>query len=793
MNDIVKEFLVESYDNLDRLDRDFLDLEKDGGNKDTVSSIFRTIHTIKGTCGFLGFKKLEALAHVAENLLAKLRDGAMPVTPEIISTLLAAVDGVRTMLKCIEETEADGEEDYAPLKDKLTRLQTPQGTDWKPAPLADRMDPASATAAAQLLDATSLGLAAGPTPSPFGEVLVKEGKANPIQVEKALQMQVEGDPRRVGEILIEQGAIKPDDVRTALKKQEEQKGAVTDSSVRIDVVLLDRLMNLVGELVLERNRILQFGQGADTGLNSSVQRLSRITSELQEGVMKTRMQPVGNVWNKFPRVVRDLAMACGKKIRLELEGKDTELDRTLLDAMKDPLTHLVRNSVDHGVETPERRLATGKPEEGVIFLRAFHEGGQVIIEIHDDGGGIRPEKIKAKAVEKGLISAAESERMGDTEALQLIFLPGFSTAEKVTNVSGRGVGMDVVKTNIEKIGGQVDISSTVGKGTTFRLKIPLTLAIVPALIVLAGKERFAIPQVALRELIRIEGGEGMEKVQGRHFYRLRGNLLPILFLSQELGLARDIDVNGILKIVVLQTDGKMIGLVVEDIRDTEEIVVKPLGKQLKSVDIFAGATIMGDGKVALILDIAGMARRGHADGVIENQVEAKGRSAASKDEHLTTLLLLRTPDDGRMVIPLSQVARLEEFQSSTLERAGNLHVVRYRDEIMPVIPVMEWLPERRGEKRAGDYVDLKSAPASLNVVVYSWQDRNVGLLVDEILDILDHPFEIQNAAARDGVQGTIVVQDRITEVLDIRRVIELGNPNFFGKVPSAEPTEETLA
>jgi two-component system, chemotaxis family, sensor kinase CheA len=786
MNDIVKEFLVESYDNLDRLDRDFIDLEKDAENKDTLSSIFRTIHTIKGTCGFLGFKNLESLAHVAENLLAKLRDGTLPVTPEMVSALLAAVDGIRTMLRTIEETETDGKENYQALKDKLTRMQS---QDWQPAPQAHTGKPATEAKAphpAKLDEEEKSGI-------PFGSVLVEEGKIQPDQLDLALRRQSEGDPRRVGEILVEQGVIKPDDVKVALKKQEEQKGNVADSSVRIDVVLLDRLMNLVGELVLERNRILQFGQGKDPGLNSSVQRLNRITSELQEGVMKTRMQQVGNIWNKFPRVVRDLAMACGKKIRLELEGKETELDRTLLEAIKDPLTHLIRNSVDHGVETPEARRAARKPEEGVILLRAFHEGGLVIMEIQDDGGGINPVKIKNKAIEKNLITSAEAERMDDNTALQLIFLPGFSTAEKVTNVSGRGVGMDVVKTNIEKIGGQVDIASVVGKGTTFRLKIPLTLAIVPALIVMAGGERYAIPQVALRELIRIENGEGMETIQDRHFYRLRGSLLPLLFLSHELGIQSQLDLQKTLKIVVLHADGKTLGLVVEDIRDTEEIVVKPLGKQLKSVDIFAGATIMGDGKVALILDIAGMARRGHADINLElDGANAHDSSRSKTQENLTTLLLLRTPDDGRMVIPLSQVARLEEFQRSTLEHAGNLHVVRYRDEIMPIIPVMDWLPERRGEKRAGDRVDIQANNESLNVVVYNWEGRNVGLLVDEILDILDHPFQVQPTASRDGVEGTIVVHDKVTEVLDIRRIIELGDPTFFRK-RAAEPARNLEA
>jgi two-component system, chemotaxis family, sensor kinase CheA len=769
MNEIVKEFLVESYDNLDRLDRDFIEIEKGGESKDTISSIFRTIHTIKGTCGFLGFSKLEGLAHIAENLLSKLRDGVIHVTPEIISALLAAVDGVRTMLSIIEATETDGDDSYTEVKERLTRLLN---QDWKPVPQAG-----------QAAEVTEDPSKQAPAPS-FGAVLIEEGKVQPEQVGAALQKQIDGDPRRIGEILVEQGAIKADDVKSTLKKQEDQKGqGISDSSVRIDVAVLDKLMNLVGELVLERNRVMQFGQGTDTVLNSTVQRLNRITSELQEGVMKTRMQPVGNIWNKFPRIVRDLAVSCGKKIRLEIEGKDTELDRTLLEAIKDPFTHLVRNSVDHGVETPERRRANGKNEEGEILLRAFHEGGLVIMEITDDGGGIDPLKIKNKALEKALITAADYERITDSEALKLIFLPGFSTAEKITNVSGRGVGMDVVKTNIEKIGGQVEITSVVGKGSTFRLKIPLTLAIVPALLVTAGGERYAIPQVTLRELIRLDGSEGLECIQGSFVHRLRGHLLPILFLSKELGITDTVDATGILKVVVMHADGKSLGLVVEDIRDTEEIVVKPMGKQLKGIDIFAGATIMGDGKVALILDVAGLARRGH----VQSQEEGKGSHDTSvAAQKLTTLLVLRTPNNGRMVIPLSQVARLEEFKLDALERSGNLNLVRYRDAIMPIVPVIEWLPEHRGTRVAGDYVDLSAHEASLNVVVYSWNGRNIGLLVDEILDILDHPFEVQLTAARDGIQGTIVLAERVTEVLDVSRIIELGDPSFFSHTIAGE-------
>ena len=410
----------------------------------------------------------------------------------------------------------------------------------------------------------------------------------------------------------------PESPAPAAEQAEARGSAVSDSTIRVDVGLLDKLMNLVGELVLARNQVLQFtSQSADSAFLATSQRLNLITTELQGSVMKTRMQPIGNVWSKLPRVVRDLAAACGKEVRLEMEGKETELDKTIIEAIKDPLTHIVRNSVDHGIERPETRVERRKPAEGCLKMRAYHEGGQVIIEITDDGGGIDCERVKQKALQRALITPEQAARMSDHEALYLIFLPGFSTAEKVTNVSGRGVGMDVVKTNIERIGGTVDLQSQPGKGTTLKIKIPLTLAIIPALIVTSGGDRFAIPQVSLLELVRLEveqASQQIEFIHGAPVYRLRGQLLPFAYLNRELRL-NDADDDGLkpsveaTTIVVLQADGHPFGLVVDEINDTEEIVVKPLGKQLKGVASFAGATIMGDGRVALILDVLGLAQR----------------------------------------------------------------------------------------------------------------------------------------------------------------------------------------
>src|SRR5208337_2241997 len=508
-------------------------------------------------------------------------------------------------------------------------------------------------------------------PPNIGDILMQRAGVTAAEVQLAAQQQKEGDPRHLGEILVEQGAARPSDVVDALRVQQSSRGqaAASDSSIRVDVGLLDKVMNLVGELVLARNQVLQFANRMkDTSFLAASQHLNLITTELQEGVMKTRMQPIGNIWGQFPRTVRDVALGCGKEVGIEMEGKETELDKTIIEAIKDPLTHLVRNSVDHGIELPEARVKAGKARVGRLILRAFHEGGQVNIEISDDGAGLSSDRIRKKAIERGVITAEQAARMTEREIFNLIFLPGFSTAEKVTNVSGRGVGMDVVKTNVEKIGGLVDLQSTLGRGTTVRVKIPLTLAIIPALVVTCAGERYAIPQVNLLELVRLEAEHAttaIEMVHGVPVYRLRGRLLPLVYLSRELKLVGKLDSAGsndaAVNIVVLQADDRQFGLVVDEINDSEEIVVKPLRKQLKTVKTFAGSSIMGDGKVALILDVLGLAQR--ASVVTETRHRAlteKVTESAAMAGEKQTFLLFAGPDDSRMAIPLSTLARLEE-------------------------------------------------------------------------------------------------------------------------------------
>ncbi len=763
-SNIVKDFLIESYENLDRLDRDLVGLEKDPKDNEALAGVFRTIHTIKGTCGFLGFNKLEKVAHVGENLLARLRDGQLTLNPEITTALLGMVDAVRQMLGSIEASGCEGERDDTKLIATLTHLQQPP----------------EALAKNELAPLPQRASEAADVPPNMGDILMQRAGVTPAAVQFASKQQREGDPRRIGEILVEQGAARPADVVEALHIQQSSRAQMaSDSSIRVDVGLLDKVMNLVGELVLARNQVLQFASRMkDTSFLAASQRLNLITTELQEGVMKTRMQPIGNIWGQFPRTVRDVALGLGKEVAIEMEGKETELDKTIIEAIKDPLTHLVRNSVDHGIELPEDRVKAGKDRTGRLILRAFHEGGQVNIEISDDGAGLNAERLRKKAVERVVITGEQAAHMTEREIFNLIFLPGFSTAEKVTNVSGRGVGMDVVKTNVEKIGGTVDVQSTLGRGTTVRLKIPLTLAIIPALVVTCGGDRYAIPQVSLLELVRLEADEvekGIELVHGAPVHRLRGRLLPLVYLSRELKLEADArpaaERDGAVNIVVLQADERQFGLVVDEINDTEEIVVKPLRKQLKTVKTFAGSSIMGDGKVALILDVLGLAQRANVVTETRNRASTeKATEAAGTGGEKQTFLLFAGPCDSRMAIPLSTLARLEEFPVAQVEMSGSQWVTQYRGQILPLIRLNVVLEERRHKLRA-----LQAPPAAdsgpIQVLVLAHDGRTFGLVVERILDIVEDRADVRSAATRASVLHSVVIGGRVTELLDIPAIL----------------------
>jgi two-component system, chemotaxis family, sensor kinase CheA len=739
----IREFLVESHENLTRLDQDLVELEKHPGDGNLLGSIFRTIHTIKGACGFLAFSVLEAITHQAETLLSQLRDGQRELTPALVSLILEMVDATRKVLAGIETSGKEGPERFEDLTERLrVAAQLPFGTANQPRP-----DPSDAA-----------GL-----PVPVAE---------PVIGEDFSALQEDGQPDEE----VERRELASDDRRKEGRREDDvaRPSAAVDSNIRVGVGLLDKLMDLVGELVLTRNQILEFNvEREDPALNATSQRLNLITTELQEGVMKTRMQPIGVVWNKFPRVVRDMSMTLGKQIHLQMDGAETELDRTIIEAIKDPLMHVIRNSCDHGIEMPEVRIRAGKPPRGVLALRAYHEGGQVNIEIADDGAGIDVARLKREALDNGLLRPEQAEKLSDREALTLIFLPGFSTAKTVTNFSGRGVGMDVVKSHIEKIGGVVDVFSRLGEGATVKIRIPLTLAIIPGLVITSGGERFVIPQVSLLELIRLEAdqsGKHIEYVHGTPVYRRRGSLLPITYLNQVLGL-KSTDQAEAVSMVVLQAEDRQFGLVVDGINDTQEIVVKPLGKQLKGLTLYAGATIMGDGRVALILDVLGIGQRSGVLGEFLEQARTTGQRKAQSAIAQQRLLLFRAGSFARLAVPLSLVARLEEFPQSAIEHASGSEVVQYGERILPLVSLRRVL-----EPHAPD---PDPPPDPIQVVVFTDGDSSVGMVVDEILDVTEEAVTVRHGSERNGLLGSAVVGKQVTDFLDLHEVIRAAGGNWF--------------
>lgn len=762
--EIIKEFLIESSENLARLDQEIVELEQRPDDPALLASIFRTVHSIKGTCGFLAFTNLESITHVAENILSQLRNGERHLTPELTSLILETVDAIKIELASIEKDSKESGETYEDLRRRLTLTCNQVLAGPKDITL-------TADAQTEQPSASSSPL---PPPSRTAPEIgaVKEVETAPMT--GTLNRAETDEPAAPAGAPPESTAAKG--------------GSIADSTIRVDVGLLDKLMNLVGELVLARNQILQYNSRQDDAtLNGTAQRLNLITTQLQEGVMKTRMQPIGMVWNKLPRVVRDLAASCGKQIHLEMDGAETELDKSIIEAIKDPLTHLVRNSCDHGIESPAERTSKGKAAQGRLLLRAYHEGGQVNIEISDDGSGIDASRIKQKAVEKGLLRPEQTERMTEREAVNLVFMPGFSTAEKVTSISGRGVGMDVVKTNIEKIGGVVDLSSRPGEGTTVKIKIPLTLAIIPGLVVSSGGERFIIPQVSLLELLRLEGEAGrkqIERIHGTPVYRRRGSLLPIAYLNEVLQLPAVSASAEVLNIVVLQAEDRQFGLVVDSINDTQEIVVKPLGKQLKGISSYAGATIMGDGKVALILDVLGI---GQLSGVLSesrDQTRADAsRNEMSHSEH-QTFLLFRAGKFERLAVPLSVVARLEEFPRSRIERAGNNLVVQYREQILQLTRLSSVLQDGL------PHTEELSDPAQ--VIVFAEGERMMGMLVDQILDIHDESIRIGRKSDQRGLSGSAVIGGKVTDFLDLPAVLRASDETWFSSRSSKPRTRNPI-
>ncbi|WP_244885279.1 chemotaxis protein CheW [Demequina mangrovi] len=742
MDEIVREFVVESYENLDQLDSDLVALESEVGSRALLSSVFRTIHTIKGTSGFLGFGALEAVTHVGESLLAELRDGKREMTQRTTDVLLTMVDCVREILRSIEATGAEGDLDTTAVVASIQAV-----LDGEEAPAA----PAPAVTPAEAL-AVEPETAADPEPAPAPAAVTPVLPAKPAEQAPA--------PAPVAAV---QPAASSEPAPRDL--DEAPVRSATESSIRVDVEVLDALMRHVGELVLARNAMTSIAADIDDpALVHATQRLALIATELQQGVMKTRMQPIDNVWSKVPRMVRDISASLGRQVRLDMIGKETELDRGVLEAIKDPLTHLIRNAIDHGIESPEQRVAAGKPEQGVLTLRAFHQGGQVVIEIADDGKGIDPQAIAAKAVERGLRTSSEVADLAPQDVFQLLFLPGFSTAEKVTHVSGRGVGMDVVKTKVDAIGGVVDVQSTVGVGTTWRLRIPLTLAIMPALTVECASETYAIPQINLLELLAIDDKQsGVEYVGEAPVFRLRGRLLPLVDLRDVLGREPRESLVGAV-IAVMHADGGRFGLLVDQVRNTEEIVAKPISAAIKGIGLYAGATLLGDGSVTLILDIPAVARR-----ALELQeTAADDRTAVVTDSGETEqMLIVSVGEDRQVAMPMGAVTRLERFPLEILERVSGSLVMQYRERITPVVDLAQIL---------GLGTTFRE---ELAVVVCQRGDRTVALVADEVVDIVECATDERSEVSGYGLLGSIIVRGRVTELLDLEATVRDVDARFY--------------
>ena len=753
MDDLLSDFLTETNESLAELDVALVTLERTPDDAETLSFIFRMVHTIKGTCGFLGLPRLERVAHAGENILGKLRDRTLTVTPDIVTRVLAAIDAIKAIVTTLSTTGAEPAGDDAALIAELNAIASNEAPAAKKPPIAIEAaivpQPDAAPAETTLADVVALPVAT-----------IAPAKATPPTATPAPATTPLATTPLANTPLVNTPLANTPPASTPLAITPLANIPAAAQTIRVTVDVLEDLMTLVSELVLTRNQLLQLARNQDNGaFTVPLQRLSHITSDLQEGVMKTRMQPIGNAWNKLPRLVRDLSHDLGKKIELTMIGAETELDRQVLELIKDPLTHMIRNSGDHGLETPAERRAAGKPETGTIVLNAYHEGGYIILEISDDGRGLAVDRIRAKALSSGLATEAELATMTDSQIQRFIFKAGLSTAATVSSVSGRGVGMDVVKTNIEKIGGTIDLKSTVGEGTTFTVKIPLTLAIVSALIVEAGKERFAIPQLSVVELVRASRGQDqaagttsvIERINDTPVLRLRNRLLPLISLTELLKLGSEDRGENAAHVVVAQVGQQIMGIIVDRVFDTEEIVVKPVAPILRHVTMFSGNTILGDGSVIMILDPNGIARASSVGAASDSKLPRHSLVDAQTTTDKTAMLLFRAGDSQRMAVPLGLVARLEDIPRAKIETSCGAPVTQYRGRLMPLIAIDGSIdPERPTQP----------------LLVFAEGDRTMGLMVDEIIDVVEDRLDIELAGVRPGLLGTAVIGGQATDVLD---------------------------
>ena len=805
MDDLLSEFLTETSESLDVVDVELVQFEREPNNAEILDNIFRLVHTIKGTCGFLGLPRLESLAHAAETLMGKFRDGA-PVTPQAVSIILLSIDRIKAILNELGEegSEPDGsDEDLISQLDALSSGEVPtdQGATAESAPAEPEDDTEDQDGDLPLqilerelkpgeisLDDLERAFREAPGPEEMGdddtlkapaEADGTEDAADPAPMAEASDVASDTSaPPADGAVLAQDGKSQDGKSQDAKAQGGERKeGIKPTQSIRVNVDTLEQLMTMVSELVLTRNQLLEMVRRLDDSeFKVPLQRLSNVTAELQEGVMKTRMQPIGNAWQKLPRIVRDLANDLGKQIELDMRGAETELDRQVLELIKDPLTHMVRNSADHGIEMPEERKARGKPESGKIVLRAFHEGGHILIEIADDGKGLALDKIKTKVVERGLAGTAEVDKMSPAQIFKFIFAPGFSTAQTVTNVSGRGVGMDVVRTNIELIGGSIDVRSEEGRGSTFTIKIPLTLAIVSALIVQAAGQRFAVPQLNVTELVRAnnESEHRIEMINKTPVLRLRNRLLPLARLADILGIESAPTASGAAEgevepgestdartegfIVVTHVGSQEFGIVVDCVFDTEEIVVKPMSTMLRDITVFSGNTILGDGSVIMIVDPNGIAQlvsREVASADTDDAEAAVSKVGAQSDR--MSLLVFAAGSNEPKAVPLSLVTRLEQIKISTIEQSNGQEMVQYRGQLMPLVRMSPSVVHEENDR--------------LPLLVFSDGERTMGLVVDEIIDIVDERLEIEVSADDPGNIGSAVVKGQATQIIDVGHYI----------------------
>jgi two-component system chemotaxis sensor kinase CheA len=770
MDDLLREFLTETSESLDTVDNQLVRFEQDPTDAKILDNIFRLVHTIKGTCGFLGLPRLEALAHAGETLMGKFRDG-MPVKAEAVTLILSSIDRIKEILAGLEATETEPEGTDEDLIEKLHAMAEgghhAEAAAPAPVPVVAAPPTAPAVTSGTLVDQVL-------------ERPLRPGEVSLDDLERAFrETETEAAPApkpaavkpAAPEAKDKEAKAKPVKRAAAVEADVQEADKIANQSIRVNVDTLEHLMTMVSELVLTRNQLLEISRrNEDTEFKVPLQRLSNVTAELQEGVMKTRMQPIGNAWQKLPRIVRDLSGELGKQIELEMHGADTELDRQVLDLIKDPLTHMVRNSADHGLETPAERLASGKGEQGTIRLSAYHEGGHIIICIADNGRGLNTERIKAKALQNGLVTEAELEKMTEAQIHKFIFAPGFSTAATVTSVSGRGVGMDVVRTNIDQIGGTIDIKSVAGEGSSVTIKIPLTLAIVSALIVEAAGDRFAIPQLSVVELVRARANSEhrIERIKDTAVLRLRNKLLPLMHLKKLLkiddGSSSDPE-NGF--IVVTQVGSQTFGIVVDGVFHTEEIVVKPMSTKLRHIDMFSGNTILGDGAVIMIIDPNGIAKALGASGSSAHELADEASAGhAIGGEQLTSLLVFRAGSSQPKAVPLGLVTRLEEIATDKIELSNGRYMVQYRDQLMPLVQMNGVNVQTQG---------------SQPILVFADDGRSMGLVVDEIIDIVEERLHIEVAGQADGILGSAVIKGQATEVIDVGHFLPMAFADWFSR------------